>query len=215
MAEQPATRDRRALQGIPALGHNDLPSGGPGGEPRVDRDDASVGRVEVGTGDEHGALVAENGQLRDILVDDSDDQSAEVRLHRVAEIGNEKPGLRVGALVQRDDQVATIVGDASADEVVRQLLAPVDESVLALPGPDAVVVNLMVLQPGLERLAGRWFGKARIEEALAILRPRYRREAEPAHDIEEVLASRDLAHVDFGPVGAAFGQRVGKVAPVG
>ena len=94
---------------------------GPADEPRVDRDDAAVGRVEVGTGEQHGALVAEHGQLRDVLVDDRDDRGADVRLHRVAEIRKEQPVPRVGAVVQRDDQVATIVGDTSADEVVRQL----------------------------------------------------------------------------------------------
>ena len=47
-------------------------------------------------------------------------------------------------LLQRDDQVAAVVGDAAADEVLRQLLPPVDQPVLVLRRADAVVPDLVI-----------------------------------------------------------------------
>ena len=215
LAEKPVARHRRGLERILALGHHGLPAGATDALARVDRDDPAVGRVEVGPHVQDGSLVAEHAQLGDVLVDDRNDRRGDVRVLRVAEIGIEETILRVRAIAERDDEIAAVIGDLGADEVARQFLAPVDQPVLVLRSTGAVVPDLVVLEVGLELLACGGLGKARIEEAPAVLGPRDAGEAEPADDAGEILARRDLADADVGPVGAALRQRVGEVAPVG
>ena len=85
------------------------------------------------------------------------------------EVGVVEPVLVVGALEHQDEQVAAVLGHRAVDDPLGQILPLVDEHVLRLRRADAVVVERVVGERGLEHLVLRRLRIARVEEALAVL----------------------------------------------
>ena len=63
-------------------------------------------------------------------------------------------------------------------------------------------------------VARRWLVVTRVEEALVVVRPGDVRELHPLDDVGEILASVDIAHMQFLPVGTARRQTVSEIPTV-
>ena len=134
---------------------------------------------------------------------------------RVAEVGDIQLVLRARALVGGDEQVASGLVEAGAEEQRRLVRPLVDQAVLGLRRADGVIVDLLVAQGAAELLAGTRLGVAAVEEAAAVVRPRQAGKLDPAHGVAGGAAGPQIAHVVGAPVGAALALAVGDVPSVG
>ena len=87
----------------------------------------------------------------------------------------------------------------------------VDELVVVLFRAQLVEVNHLVERGRLMLLALWRLGVAVVVEAAAVLGPIDLREARPLRVVVELLAGRDVDHVDLLPVAAGFGAGVGQI----
>ena len=177
----------------------------------IERDDAAARRLEVGGRVEGRAVVSDDRPLVRKRADDL------ARLRGwIAEIADEEQVLRIGAFVDRDDEVASVLRDACAEAPGRVLGPREDERVLPLRRAEAVVADLVVEVERLELLARLRLGEAAVEEALLVLRPRCAGELRPADLVGQDRARRDIHHAPAGPVGSGLALREGKqVARIG
>src|SRR5690606_33996458 len=96
----------------------------------VHRHDAPVGGIQVGAHEQHRAGVADNGVLGVVVLHDGANGRTHVRPHRVAEGRDVQLVLRIGAAVEVNDQVASVVRNTPAEEPGGKVRPLVDENVV-------------------------------------------------------------------------------------
>ena len=116
----------------------------------------------------------------------------------------------LGALADHEDRVAAVVGDLGSHHAVRELGVGVDQGVIVLGGPERVVPDGEVQVDAALCRVRIGLGIAAVEEAPVVVGPGSARELDPAEVVGELLAARDLHHVELPPVGARFAQPVGE-----
>ena len=91
---------------------------------------------------------------------------------RALEVLVDDPIAVIGALVDGDDEIATVVGDVAGEAPLGMIRPAIDQHVVALRRAEAVVIDL--LEGEREELAALRLVEAAVEEALVVLRPRGR-----------------------------------------
>ena len=113
-----------------------------------------------------------------------------------------------------EDDVLSVFRDVGVESPVRMLGVVVDEDVLVLGRPDAVVVNLVEFVLLNERFLLCGLRIPRVVEPFVILRPGATGELDPLEMVFQILSGLDVPDVEFPPVGTARREGVHQVLPV-
>src|SRR5687768_17358855 len=127
--------------------------------------------------------------------DDRLDRRANVGIPRVTEVGDVQLVL-VRARRGIDEEVAARLVDAAADVPLRLVRALVDQDVLRLRCSDAVIVDLLVGEGGLDLLALRWLGIAGVQESSAVVGPGGATELHPTDGVRRIAAGPQITDVE-------------------
>ena len=114
----------------------------------------------------------------------------------------------VGSLLEGENQVLAVVGDGGLGPPVLVLDVFPDERVSRLRHANLMIIELLVVIGATEVGASLRFGKAAVEEPLAVGCPLGPRELDPFQMVVQVLAGRDIADSPFVPVRARGGDAV-------
>ncbi len=192
-----------ALQPVAAFG-NDLAPVAAGRLADVDRDDASARGVEIRAEIKNRPDVVDERVVRVKLVEQFD--HGRVRRREVFVIDAVAP---VRPLIDGDDQVTAIVGDAAEKAPFLLVRALIDQLILRLRRAEPVIIELLKIVQALELMGGIRFVEAAVEKSLPILCTGRARGLHPLDQVRQIRARFDLAHLPFLPIGTGGGKAVG------
>ena len=129
--------------------------------PRVDRDDAAPGRVQIGLKEQHRSVVAYEGVLVLEVIDQLRGQTV-----RLGEVTIDDAVPLVGSHLDLNDEETPVLGNLGKETPIRMILALVHQYVVGLRTSKPVVIQLVIEIEGLERGAFFRLIEAAVEKTL-------------------------------------------------